>query len=272
MQIFGVDHPQFHKSNIIVIGEDFLRSWKNPYVLIFDAADGKEIRRFEITMGEHDKLHSNLFTIIENNIFLSIEKSKSAESDAYDSVIVYDLQGKFTNQWQTKFSSINDMISRNGRILLTTRKELYVQVFNQYGEFSHKFGDYELCGEHTRCSILEWTDGRVIISYQGTHRLYNIKGELLQVLTFADFGFSSVNNNISETCVTQWGDILIFVQIRHMPLYEVFVFKHVLSKVELQRTFLIEITLKQSCIKSAFSFPNGSICIFYKDLTMHVYK
>ena len=138
----------------------------------------------------------------------------------------------------------------------------------------HKFGYYELWGEpnqHFRCSLSTWTNGNVMASYRGAHRLYNTSGKLLQVLTFEDFGFGSNEHIIVTTHVTQWDEILCFTQI-HQTQFQVFVFKHALTKVELQRKFVIEITDRADSIRCIFTFPNGSICVVFDNSKTYVYN
>ena len=258
---------QSNESNFLVIRNDF----NIPSVSIFDT-DGKVRCRFDVTVRKRERLHLHTFALIGNDIYLSIEKSKSDESDAFDFIVVYDSQGNFKNQWPTKFSTINSMISCGEHILLTTEKELYIQVFNRYGDFSHKFGDYELWGQtnpHVRCSLSRWAHGCVMASYRGKHHVY-YNEKLIQVLTFEDFGLGTVDNFEFTTHIL-YCEILFFVHI-HPTQYEVFVFKHVSSKVELKRTFTIEITAEERAISSVFSYPNGSICILFKDGKIHIYK
>ena len=267
-----LSRPKFHESHFLMIRDDYSRD-SIPFVMIFDMK-GKEIRRFQVTLDEHERIHFHQFAVIGNDIFFTIKRYGSAESAAFDSVVVYDLQGNFKRKWLTKFFEIEGFISYGEHILLTTHNELYIQVFNQHGEFSHKFGDYELWGEsnrHIRCSLFHWTHGRVMVSYRGSHRLYSLDGKLLQVMTFEDFGFSSNEYAIVKTCVTKWNEILFFTKF-HRLKYEVYVFKHVSTKVELQRTFVIEITADEDSIHSVSSLPNGSICIVFKNFKIYVYK
>ena len=278
---------KFHESNFIMIRDDYAPApfVPTPFVLIF-GSDGKEIRRFEITQGKREFCRIQQFALIGHHIYLVMSEREPDDSDGLDelhkssvfqSIVVYDLNnGKLTQKWPTKFSEIFGLISCSEHILLTTSRELFIQVFNRNGEFSHKFGDYKLWGEtnqHLRCSLCEWTSGRVIVSYRGEHRMYNTSGQLLQVLTFEDFGFGSNEHAIVTTCVTESDEILFFLRIPQTPTQlQVFVFKHVSTKVELQRTFAIEVTAGAESIHSVFSFPNGSIFILFKNSKIYIYK
>ena len=254
--------PQFHESNIIVVKNGFVVNFK-PLVLIFNT-HGEELRRFQIAEEKRVGLHLHQFALIGNDIFLIISRSESAFSNVYDFIVVYDLQGNFKNQWPTKFSGVESIISSGENILLTTKD--CVQVFDRHGHFSHKFGDYELWKKNqtVHCLLSRWTDGHVLVSCRETFRLFDIRGILLQEFTFADFGITR-QDYVFEICVTQWNEIFVFLKI-HRTQCKVLVFKHVSSKIELQRTFVINVMV----VRSAFSFPNGSIFRCTEDLKTYV--
>ena len=257
--------PQFHESTIIMVTREIDESL--PFVRIFDVA-GKELRRFKVVQDE-DTLFNFKFTLIGNFIFLVLFRFSSIhffDDYCYSVIVVYDLQGHFKCQWPSKFpSQIESIISCGENILLTTRDEHNIQVFDQNGNFCYKFGDYELQenNPNRRCSLFKWTHDRVMVSCWGTHRLYDASGKLLQVLTFADFGMSDDQAEMfNQICITQWNEIFIllfrFNNDHNHNYNDVLVFKHDLSKIEFQRQFVMETSTP--FITEAFSLPNGKIC------------
>ena len=256
-----ISKPQFHESNIIVVTKGRIYS-AHPVVRVFEI-DGKEKCQFEIAEDEQTMFNFK-FALIGNNIFLSMMRFCQEQSDNHDFIVVYDLQGNFKNQWPTTFDGIKSFISFGQNILLSTRDKLCIQVFDQYGNFSRRFGDYELWSSHPtmRCSLSKWTNGRVIVSYWDTHELYNANCELIQVFTFqfgSLFQHKHENYHWVDECITQSDEIFIFLQHSHLHQHKVLVFNHNSSKIELQRTFLIN-NLPHAEAFHTFSLPNGSIC------------